>query len=171
MSRFLYWAYGSNLSIRVMRRRCPGARQAGTLFANDGALIFRSVADVTVRRGSVVPGGLWWITREDERALDGFEGVGKAGWYAKRSFRLVRDGREVRCLFYQLEISRGVMPPSIGYLEKIREGYQDFGLDPDPLDRALHHAWEDKEPTQRLLDRHARRGNPPLARINGWRAA
>jgi hypothetical protein len=134
------------------------------LFANHGALVFRGVADVTLRQGSTVPGGLWWITPDCEAALDKAEGVGIKGWYAKRSFRVERQGRLVRVLFYQLGISRGILPPSEEYLERVREGYRDFGLDPEPLERALERAWADKLPTKRLMERHIRKGRPTLAR-------
>ncbi len=166
----LYWAYGSNLNVAAMKARCPGAQKFAPLFVPDGALVFRGVADVVLREGGEVPGGLWWITAANERTLDVYEGV-RAGFYLKRYMKLKiknkkRGGKpEVhRCLFYQMSISQGIYPPSEGYLDCIAEGYRDFGLPLSALDAALMAAWEEKKPTRRLIERHKRRGGE-LARV------
>lgn len=159
----LYWAYGSNLNINQMRRRCPKARMRGPLIVNDAALVFRGVADVTVREGSQVQGGLWLITRECEEELDRYEGV-SSGFYVKRYFRL-RINKQVKdCLFYQMRAREGIQPPSEGYYASIAQGYKDFGLDLAALDQALQEAWGNKEITPALYDRYVRKGAPTLAR-------
>lgn len=168
----LYFAYGSNLCVQHMRRRCPAAKPVmeadGTrkqLFVQDAALVFRGVADVTTRKGedNVVPGGVWRLTPDCERALDRFEGVSvQHRGYLKRYFKLA-DGKT--CLFYQMKTHRGIMPPDQEYLDLIRQGYEDFGLDLDYLQKALDESWRTKRLTRYLIERHIRRGQPKLAKF------
>lgn len=154
----LYWAYGSNLCKAAMARRCPRARPFDVLTVPDGALVFRSVADVVSRPGSSVPGGLWEITRRCEAALDRYEGVA-SDYYLKKYFRLQVNGRERRCLYYIMNpIYRGVAPPSEGYLETIIEGYNDFGLDTAALNTAVEESWSNKRITRQVRESRARRG-------------
>lgn len=162
-NRIFYWAYGSNLSIRQMKRRCPQAIKYGPMDVQDCALIFRAVADVTLREGAVTQGGLWQITTQCERELDAFEGV-NSGRYMKRYFRITIHGKKYTCLFYQMRAKEGVLPPTERYLETIVDGYRDFGLDLRNLETALHDAWGNKEVTETLARRHERKGNPILAR-------
>jgi hypothetical protein len=152
----LYWAYGSNTNLRQMAVRCPTARAIGPFHLNDSRLVFRGVADVEYAEGEHCPGALWTIQREDEEALDNYEGV-EHGLYRKvwLSFKFVKTNKVRRCLVYQMN-ETGVMPPDSHYLQSIRQGYADFGLDQAYLDEAVRRAWEDKELTSRLI--HRRRG-------------
>lgn len=161
----LYWAYGSNLNLMHMARRCPHAEPVGPLNLVHGQLVFRGVADVTVKKNSEVPGGLWRITRQCERSLDSYEGVGSR-LYLKRFFTVVdaETGRSEDVLFYQMSTHRGRMPPSEHYLQTIVDGYEDFGLDREYLNVALAEAWEQKEVTRMLRSRHENRGRPSLAK-------
>ncbi len=159
----LYWAYGSNLCINAMKHRCPGAVKLQALTLDDGALVFRGVADVVHREGSTVPGGLWLITDEHERTLDTYEGV-RSRLYLKRYLTLLVKGEKKRCLYYQMSMSRGVMPPCDQYLQVIAEGYEDFGLPLEKLDTALRDSWNDKKVTESLRRRHEARGSAKLAR-------
>jgi gamma-glutamylcyclotransferase (GGCT)/AIG2-like uncharacterized protein YtfP len=162
-NRTLYWAYGSNLNVAAMKRRCPKAKKFEALTVEDGALVFRGVADVVVRKGSQVKGGLWWITKECEANLDMYEGVA-GGLYLKRYLLLKVKGKEQRALYYVMRTDRGVMPPNEHYLETIAQGYRDFGLDLAYLDVALHESWRDKKVTPLLRERHDRKHRPSLAR-------
>lgn len=161
----LYWAYGSNLNVATMRRRCPSAKKVGPLVLKDSALVFRGVADVEHRKRSKTPGGLWRITQECERRLDAFEGARAGGLYHKIYILLSVDGQEEQCLLYQMNEDRymwkereGIMPPGQDYLTTILRGYADFGLDEKYLKRAVRHSWEFKCPTPVLRERHRRRG-------------
>lgn len=152
-----YWAYGSNLNVRSMQRRCPSARKFGKLIVDDCQLIFRGVADVIYKSGSSVQGGLWRITSRCEAALDGYEGF--PHFYGKKylKIRTKSDGKEHRVLYYYMKRG-GIMPPSTYYLDTIAQGYKDFGLDLNCLDEAVRRSWTDKDATQELKDRHVRRG-------------
>lgn len=163
----LYWAYGSNLNVRQMRERCPDAKVFGPLTVPNAILRFRGVADVAVLKGAECAGGLWEISERDEAALDLYEGViatGKyLGLYSKKTFTAEVEGKKRKVLYYQMN-EAGIMPPSQYYLDVIAQGYNDFGLDLERLERALAHAWNRKRKTPYLVGKWKRRGAPRLAR-------
>jgi gamma-glutamylcyclotransferase (GGCT)/AIG2-like uncharacterized protein YtfP len=163
MTTKLYWAYGSNLNVAHMARRCPKAKKVRPLIVGDAALVFRHVADVTERADCVVPGGLWRITRECEAALDRYEGVASR-LYLKREIEVKVDGVYENVLFYQMRESVGIMPPGEAYLGTIVQGYKDFGLDLEILDAYLQESWGEKKITEVLARRRISRGEASLAR-------
>jgi hypothetical protein len=107
------------------------------------------------------PGGLWRITDACERALDAYEGV-SGGLYEKKYLTLRVKGTEEPCLYYKM-LHHGIMPPSEYYLDVIVQGYQDFRLPLERLDRAVEHSWNRKNKTRFLRRRYARAGKPDLA--------
>jgi gamma-glutamylcyclotransferase (GGCT)/AIG2-like uncharacterized protein YtfP len=127
-----YVAYGSNLNVAQMTRRCPTAKLLGPTAIHGWRLVFRGCADVTRAPGGSVPGGLWSIGPQDEAALDRYEGY--PDYYGKRWVRVrFADGRYGRAMVYVMRGSPAMAAPSPGYLETIRDGYADFGLDPGLL--------------------------------------
>jgi hypothetical protein len=165
----LYWAYGSNLNVAQMTRRCPAAVKVGPLRVPNAVLRFRGVADVAYLEGAKCPGGLWEITDACEAALDRYEGCDlvnpRRGLYQKKYLRLrMADGTERACLYYQMTRRIGVSPPAEFYFRGIAEGYDDFGLGHRALDRALAHSWNRKNRTPAILRRYERAGRPALAR-------
>lgn len=159
----LYWAYGSNLNIAQMKRRCPRAKPLCKLHLCHTALVFRGVADVVYDPEQMCPGGIWEITPACERELDLYEGVAH-GLYRKEYLTVsLKKGPPQPCLYYQMN-EEGVMPPSEAYVETIERGYHDFGLDLAYLDRAIQASWDDKDKTPRLIHRHRAKGSPQLCR-------
>jgi hypothetical protein len=154
--RLLYFAYGSNLNIDAMKRRCPESEPLYALTLADSLLVFRGVADVIYRRNSSCLGGVWSITRECEHALDRYEGV-KQGMYIKRYFSLRMKNGQVRpVLFYKMR-EQGICPPSLGYLQVIEQGYADFELDTGYLEAAVNYAWLATNLTQSITRRYHRK--------------
>ena len=156
-----YWAYGANLNLRTMHKRCHGAIQVKPLALPSGTLVFRGVADVLFKEDCTVHGGLWYIKKDHEHMLDAYEGVG-VGLYEKcyLKFKFKNSSKVHSCLYYQMDQAiKGIMPPSDKYLDVIAQGYRDFGLPMDALDQALHEAWTDKEVTEELRQRRKRRGD------------
>ena len=151
----LYLAYGSNLNVRDMRYRCPGAKTKGkVIWLQDARLVFRGVADVEIIPGHLCPAGLWLITPEDERTLDRYEGVG-SGMYAKEEVDL---GGGKSALIY-LMASRGIYPPSEYYYNVLKRGYRDFKIPVKHLDAALEHSFEGKDPCEQTIARRKRQRN------------
>jgi hypothetical protein len=162
-TKILYFSYGSNLSRAQMRERCPGARRVGPLVIPDGALAFRLHADIELREGSSIPGGVWEITRAHERVLDSKEGV-KTGLYVKRHIRLSVGGQQRTCLYYRMRRQDGLLRPTETYRRIIADGYREFGLDLDVLERAISEAADDRSKLPDWLRRrYYKKGQPALA--------
>jgi len=69
-----YFAYGSNMNIKQMSIRCPGAMPLGSAVLLDYALVERRYADIEKRDGAQVNGLLWEISDKNLRSLDCYEG-------------------------------------------------------------------------------------------------
>ena len=152
----LYVAYGSNLNKRQMRLRCPTARPLGKFTLKDARLVFRVYADLDLIPGTEVPCGLWSINEADERALDAYEGHGSAAGYYKEYILLRYAGRPRKAMIYLMRAGEGVAPPSQSYVDTIREGYQDFGINEKYLNAAIKHSWDAKDPTDFTRGRRTR---------------
>lgn len=157
----LYVAYGSNLNIRQMKYRCPGARLYKTGQLEDYALEFRGMPDhayatITPKEGSVVPVAVWKITQQDERNLDIYEGY--PSHYFKEKVEVDIGGTKVDAMVYRMNLEAQFGLPSAVYYQTIRDGYRNCGLDTDVLTEALktsaHSFWEAQanEPTEDDLE-------------------
>ena len=74
-----YLAYGSNLNIRQMQMRCPGAKPVGTMVLKGYELLFKgsktgSYLTIEKKKGGKVPVGIWQVSEQHEKALDRYEG-------------------------------------------------------------------------------------------------
>ena len=69
----LYFAYGSNLHHFQMKRRCKDSIFIEKINLKNFRLTFRSkyrAADIETKKNSIVPGGLFEISKSDEKKLD-----------------------------------------------------------------------------------------------------
>ena len=137
--RTVYLAYGSNLNISQMLKRCPEAKPWGATLLHGYRLAFwggsgHAVATIVLAKGCIVPVALWSITAKDERALDAYEGWPRL--YRKETVKVSWGKRNVNAMVYIMNQGR-VGFPSKWYFETIFEGYGDFNLDPEPLFQAL----------------------------------
>jgi gamma-glutamylcyclotransferase (GGCT)/AIG2-like uncharacterized protein YtfP len=132
----LYFAYGSNLNIEQMKSRCPAAQPLRRFKVTDARLVFRGFADCAYEPGAVCHGGVWRITPQCEAALDIYEEV-TSGMYRKELVELPAPIEGEAQLMLYIMNSTGIMPPSLSYLEVIRQGYRDFKLPVAALDHAV----------------------------------
>jgi uncharacterized protein len=122
--RCRYFAYGSNLSIEQMARRCPAAAR-GEVAALPGwrfVINRRGVATIVPDREARVMGLLWDLTETCEAELDRFEGV-TSGIYRKRSL----DIRGGSALVYVAAEERPGAPRAF-YLERIAAAAEALGM-------------------------------------------
>lgn len=139
MRKKLYIAYGSNLNIAQMKRRCPDARPIGTGIMEDWKLVFRGnsvsgVCNIVKSPGDCVPVGIWEISEMDERSLDRYEGYPHL--YRKETVNLAQSGRPRKALIYIMNYGSPAMPGK-GYVETCSQGYRDFGLPLEMWDEAI----------------------------------
>ncbi len=146
-----YIAYGSNLNIRQMRMRCPGARVIGTSEVKDYELLFKgsktgSYLTIEPKAGASVPEAVWEVTERDEMALDHFEGF--PDFYYKAEMVLPVKGiktgkvRRRRVFVYIMHEERSLGLPSANYVAVCREGYDAFGFGQRYLTDAIQRSVE-----------------------------
>jgi phage replication-related protein YjqB (UPF0714/DUF867 family) len=127
MRRHTYFAYGSNLCVRQMAQRCPGAidPRPATLADHDWLINERGVATVEPFAGSEVHGVLWRLTDHDLAPLDSAEGVPVR---YRRDQLTVRtdDGPAQAWVYVDHRVEPGAPRP--GYLERIVDGAEHHGL-------------------------------------------
>ncbi len=98
----LYFAFGSNLNQKQMKRRCRDSKYVGCYSLKNYTLVFRNyflgggVADVQKKKNSSVLGAIYKISKKDEKELDIYEDFPKT--YIKKYFSLL--GKKV--MFYYM---------------------------------------------------------------------
>ena len=130
----LYFAYGSNLNHFQMKRRCKDSVFIKKINLKNFKLTFRSkyrAADIQTKKNSIVPGGLFEISKSDEKKLDVYEDFPIL--YKKYYF-----------YYYGNRVMTYIMPkkslfkfPTERYLNVIKEGYKNCGLDKKYLMKAI----------------------------------
>lgn len=144
----LYLAYGSNLNIPQMHRRCPDARIYGTTELLNYRLKFKgsktgSYLTIEKEFGYYVPMAVWEVSAADEKNLDVYEGY--PTFYYKKKFELpiwTEDGKEeVREAFaYVMHEDHKIGMPTQHYYNVCLDGYNSFGFDSDRLDEAVEYS-------------------------------
>lgn len=136
----LYIAYGSNLSLEQMSRRCPTAKVVGKSILRNWRLRFRggnsqAVATIERCKGYKVPVLVWKIQPTDEKALDCYEGF--PYHYRKEKLRITLNGKRISAMVYVInEGGRSYSAPAEGYFDIIRRSYENLDFDLDILNEA-----------------------------------
>lgn len=130
----LYFAYGMNMDLEAMARRCPAARQAGraVLPGHRFALNRRGVSTVLPAAApACVHGILWTLTGACEAALDRIEGIDQ-GHYA-RAERAVLEGGASRPALLYIATDPHAGPPRQPYFDIVRAAARRHGFPADYL--------------------------------------
>ena len=111
----LHFAYGSNMSRRLMRARCPGAQALGTAVLAGHRFIITGdgYASVVRQPGAVVHGLLWRLAARDLAALNLYESV-DSGLYQAVTLPVRTGGRRRPARVY-VERARHAGKPKPGY--------------------------------------------------------
>jgi gamma-glutamylcyclotransferase (GGCT)/AIG2-like uncharacterized protein YtfP len=129
-----YFAYGSNLHHLQMKRRCKDSTFIKKINLKDFKLTFRSnykAADIEPKKNSNVPGALFKISKSDEKKLDVYEDFPIL--YKKYYFTYY--GKKV--MTYTMVKKTPFRFPTERYLNVVKRGYKDCGLDKIYLKKAL----------------------------------
>lgn len=132
----LCFAYGSNMDVDAMARRCPGSRPAGVarLAGHRPVIMPEGYASVVRDPRGMVWGLLWDLALADVPALDRYESVA-AGLYEKVPQPVLTQAGPRRALVYVGRSGGGGLPRP-GYLEGVLEAGRAAGL-PEAYLRSL----------------------------------
>ena len=147
----LYFAYGSNINLKQMDWRCPGAEVFGPAVLEGYELLFRGnssrgsgVATIAPKEGSLVYGLLWRITPGNEQSLDVYEGY--PSLYEKETLRVrTPNGRSFAVMAYVMtnDRLRVPSPSSLRYYNGIKEGFIENDLPLESLRNVLKHCYKE----------------------------
>ena len=129
-----YFAYGSNLHHLQMKRRCPNCCFIKKITLNNYRLTFRSkygAADIEKKIGKKVYGALYVISKAAEKRLDVYEEY--PSLYKKKYFRYQKK----KVMTYIMSKKTKLVPPTLKYLNVIKQGYKDCKLSMKSLNIAL----------------------------------
>lgn len=147
--RFLYFAYGSNLDLAQMTRRCSDPRVVGRATLPGYRIAFagmsvtwegKGVATIMPVQGGRVDGLLYELNAADVERLDSWEGCPTAYDHQEVVIR-AEQGRERRAFVYaKRHRALRPNPPGELYLGVLRREYARLGFDPAPLELAAREA-------------------------------
>tara|TARA_Y100000590_G_C15486708_1_gene926081 strand:- start:211 stop:576 length:366 start_codon:yes stop_codon:yes gene_type:complete len=118
-----------------MKRRCKDSKYLKKMYLKSFRLTFRSkyrAADIEKKNNSLVPGGLFEISKSDERKLDVYEDFPIL--YKKMYFK--HYGKKV--MTYIMVKKTPFRYPTERYLNIVKRGYKDCKLDFNFLKKALN---------------------------------
>ena len=130
----LYFAYGSNLNLFQMKRRCKDSVFLKKYELKGYRLNFRSkyrAADIEKSKNSLVPGALFEISKSDEKKLDVYEDYPIL--YKKLYFTYYNKTVMTYIMVNKTEFRY----PTERYLNVVKRGYKDCKLDIKYLKIAL----------------------------------
>ena len=131
----LYFAYGSNLNLFQMKRRCKASVFLKKYELKGYKLNFRSkyrAADIEKSKNSIVPGALFEISKSDEKKLDVYEDYPIL--YKKLYFTYYNKTVMTYIMVHKTEFRY----PTERYLNVVKQGYKDCKLDNKFLIKALN---------------------------------
>ncbi|HUU07989.1 MAG TPA: gamma-glutamylcyclotransferase family protein [Dehalococcoidales bacterium] len=130
-----YFAYGSNLSKKQMRERCPESKPRLIAVLPNYKLVFTDWSRqwrggvVTIKRfsGEKVLGAIYEITESDLRRLDKYEGYPQS--YGRINVIVFDDNNQpIEAMTYIKAGQLKEAPPSKEYLAVIQQGYRDWEI-------------------------------------------
>jgi gamma-glutamylcyclotransferase (GGCT)/AIG2-like uncharacterized protein YtfP len=121
----LYFAYGSNLNHFQMKKRCKDSIFLKKINLKDFKLTFRSkyrAADIEYKKDSLVPGGIYEISKSDEKKLDIYEDYP----ILYKKYYFIYQKKQI--MTYTMIKKTLFRYPSEYYLNIIKQGYRDCDL-------------------------------------------
>ena len=136
-----YFAFGSNLSLDQMRKRCPGHQLVGIAVLTNHRVVCNKKGDngldyyagIVCSPGDEVLGVLYQLTEEDIASLDVSEGCKDGGRHYIRNEKdfLVRSretGQVINAFTYFVVEPVALKKPTSEYAAKIFKGCRDHGF-------------------------------------------
>lgn len=128
----LYFAYGSNLHIPQMQRRCKDCEAIVQGILSGYNLLYRSsVATIEPSPNSQVLGAVYTISQADKKHLDTYEGYPHL--YYREMVDVETPHGIMSCITYKMHDHYPPMEPSHHYLQTIKDGYDFWKLPVEKL--------------------------------------
>jgi gamma-glutamylcyclotransferase (GGCT)/AIG2-like uncharacterized protein YtfP len=137
----LYFAYGSNLNMEQMKKRCPDSLPFGRAILYNHQLVFkanprgRGVADVVPVKGKRVHGAVYEVSKEDLKKLDRFEGTPTV--YKRQKIQVETSKGVVNAWVYLMMPHYELKKPLLEYYMKIHVGYDNWYLPTEKLKKCF----------------------------------
>jgi hypothetical protein len=139
---------------------CPEAIPLVRAVLPDHRLVFRPWADIAPRPSEAVPGALYEIGPRCLVSLDAFEEYPTL--YGRTCVRVHTAGWCFDAMAYRMPEGRPEAPPDPDYLNLLRRGYEDWGLNQSPLRRVAARRPDDGLPYEGPFD------DWPPSHLTGW---
>lgn len=128
-----YAAYGSNMNLEEMKKRCPDAKHEGTgtiegyelLFCGEAGRAYLNVRPNSAKKVNVC---LFKISENDLKSLDEYEEYPKLYGRSKCDV-FMDDGSIKQAFFYEMDPSYEISTPSESYYRRVEQGFLDNDLD------------------------------------------
>ncbi|MFQ5779652.1 MAG: gamma-glutamylcyclotransferase family protein [Nitrospiria bacterium] len=129
-----YFAYGANMNLKDMRRRCPNAQFIKRVFLEEYQFVYDffgddregAVADIIPSPGGRVWGALFLLDQAGLAALDDYEGYPRH--YRRETFRVVDDAHKGYEAIAYFRVGLKTGKPSEDYHKAVIKGARDCGL-------------------------------------------
>ncbi|MFO8061573.1 MAG: gamma-glutamylcyclotransferase family protein [bacterium] len=140
--RIYYFAYGSNMSHKQMKERCPGAKYICRAFLENHRIVFDghsaktggAVANIVTSLKNKVWGCVYRMSLRDLDRLDGYEGLKSRQYRRKQVHVLTDNGKVIEALAYYRK-NKKRNQPSGEYFNTIIEGANNCKLPDEYIER------------------------------------
>lgn len=132
--QLLYFAYASNLSKDYMISRCPDSIPIKKVALKDYKLVFNQLADIIEAKGEMVLGALYVISKDELKQLDKLEGY--PDLYNRIEVEVEDENGKLYDAMVYTMVDKDIEAPPEHYYNILIEGYEDWQLPIDHLERA-----------------------------------
>jgi len=167
----IVFAFGSNLSIEQMGKRCRSTRFIARARLHRSELAFAgyssgwngAVATIVSQANGVTFGAIYKVSQRDLATLDRFEGVPYAYTRETRKVRL-DNGKQLRAQAYVLRRPLGI--PSTSYVAVIAAAYVRLGYSTKSIGEAIIRSNDpDWDPDREHFERMVRRNRHKFSNV------
>jgi hypothetical protein len=154
----LYFAYGANMNVNAMARRCPRSKALGPARLERHRLAVMREGWLTAQRDprSAVHGVLWDLALSDVAALDRYEGLA-AGLYAKLAQPIIAQRGPRQAMVY-FGANSGPGSARSGYIADVLAAARSWPLPADAI-AALERIRQSATGNRAVGDRRHARGH------------
>jgi gamma-glutamylcyclotransferase len=140
----IYFAYGSNMNHRQMRKRCPSSLFINAAYIEGYKYVYDgysknwkgAVANIISGNKDIVWGGLFEINSDNLAALDCYENYPKT--YNRKMVKVTDiNGKTVDAIIYVRSRPKDIGKPSEDYRSVVVTGARDCGITDDYIKKYL----------------------------------